>query len=100
MYFIQILSGTPIQNRVQELWAAFDFLMPSFLGDLKSFEKRFARPIAKGNADGASAADIAKGIEILKLLHQTVRQFCSALSAQTVTGFTVYLEKGKEGSSS
>lgn len=27
-----ILSGTPIQNNVLELWALFDFLMPGFLG--------------------------------------------------------------------
>jgi SNF2 family DNA or RNA helicase len=72
-----ILSGTPIQNNVQELWAVFDFLMPCFLGDLKSFEKKFGKPIAKGNCEGVSPAAIAEGLEALKLLHQTVSYGCS-----------------------
>ena len=40
-----ILTGTPIQNRVHELWATFDFLMPNFLGSSTSFSKDFANPI-------------------------------------------------------
>merc|ERR1712061_695259 len=40
-----ILSGTPIQNSVLELWSLFDFLMPGFLGTDQSFHERFARPV-------------------------------------------------------
>lgn len=40
-----ILSGTPIQNNVLELWSLFDFLMPGFLGSEKQFSSRFGRPI-------------------------------------------------------
>jgi len=40
-----ILSGTPIQNNVLELWSLFDFLMPGFLGTEKEFTERFSRPI-------------------------------------------------------
>ncbi len=42
------LTGTPIENRPEELWAAFDFLAPGFLGSLASFRKRYARPIERG----------------------------------------------------
>ncbi|MBN1961029.1 MAG: DEAD/DEAH box helicase [Deltaproteobacteria bacterium] len=42
------LTGTPIENRPEELWSAFDFLAPGFLGSLHSFRKRFARPIERG----------------------------------------------------
>ncbi len=38
-----ILSGTPIQNNVLELWSLFDFLMPGFLGTEKVFQDRFAK---------------------------------------------------------
>jgi TATA-binding protein-associated factor len=69
-----ILTGTPIENKLQELWAVFDFLMPCFLGDSKTFEKNFARPVAKGGCEGATAASIAAGLEALKLLHQTVSE--------------------------
>ncbi len=43
------LSGTPIENNLQELWSEFAFLMPNLLGDRKSFVKRFRTPIEKNN---------------------------------------------------
>jgi TATA-binding protein-associated factor len=36
-----VLSGTPIQNKVSELWSIFDFLMPNFLEDEKVFNSRY-----------------------------------------------------------
>ena len=48
-----ILSGTPIQNNVLELWSLFDFLMPGFLGTEQSFNERFGKPILS-NRDGKS----------------------------------------------
>ena len=48
-----ILSGTPIQNNVLELWSLFDFLMPGFLGTESSFSERFSKPILS-NRDGRS----------------------------------------------
>jgi TATA-binding protein-associated factor len=35
------LSGTPLQNRVSELWSLFDFLMPGFLEDEPTFNKMY-----------------------------------------------------------
>ena len=35
------LSGTPLQNRVSELWSLFDFLMPNFLEDETTFNKMY-----------------------------------------------------------
>jgi superfamily II DNA or RNA helicase len=43
------LSGTPIENNLQELWSEFAFLMPGLLGDRKRFAKRFRTPIEKNN---------------------------------------------------
>ena len=42
------LTGTPIENRLSELWSIFDFLMPGVLGSSESFNRRFATPIANG----------------------------------------------------
>ena len=40
-----ILTGTPIQNNVMELWALFDFLMPGFLGNENDFEIKYHKKI-------------------------------------------------------
>ena len=39
------LTGTPLENHLGELWAQFDFLMPGFLGDLRSFQRLWRKPI-------------------------------------------------------
>eukprot|EP00804_Cyclotella_cryptica_P029069 CCRYP_005261-RB/>CCRYP_005261-RB protein AED:0.02 eAED:0.02 QI:222/1/1/1/1/1/5/24/1992 len=70
-----ILTGTPIQNNVHELWATFDFLMPNFLGSEISFVKEFARPIISGQKIDASASDINRSTDCLKTLHQQVLPF-------------------------
>ncbi|MGE0201676.1 MAG: SNF2-related protein [Candidatus Melainabacteria bacterium] len=46
------LSGTPIENRLSELWSVFDYLMPGFLYDIEEFKYRYINPIEeKGNRD-------------------------------------------------
>ena len=41
------LTGTPVENRLSELWSILDFLNPGFLGTRAFFQKRFAVPIEK-----------------------------------------------------
>ncbi|MDO5519538.1 MAG: DEAD/DEAH box helicase [bacterium] len=41
------LTGTPIENRLSELWSIFDYLMPGFLYKYEEFRKDFEIPIAK-----------------------------------------------------
>ncbi len=48
------LTGTPIENRLSELWSIFDFLMPGFLYGRREFESRFEAPIAKSGDAEAS----------------------------------------------
>ena len=47
------LTGTPIENRLSELWSIFDFVSPGLLGRLKTFEERIARPIDRGDMETA-----------------------------------------------
>ena len=47
------LTGTPIENRLSELWSIFDFVSPGLLGQLKAFEERIARPIDRGDMETA-----------------------------------------------
>jgi len=39
------VTGTPLENHLGELWAHFDFLMPGFLGDARSFLRQWRKPI-------------------------------------------------------
>ena len=41
------LTGTPVENRLGELWSIFSFLMPGYLPNYKSFCARFEKPIAQ-----------------------------------------------------
>ncbi|APR79422.1 Helicase, SNF2/RAD54 family protein [Minicystis rosea] len=43
------LTGTPIENRLSEIWSIFDFVSPGLLGPLDKFEQRFSRPIEGGD---------------------------------------------------
>ncbi len=67
------LSGTPIENNLDELWSQFAFLMPGLLGDRRGFTKRFRTPIEK-NADPVVRAQLVNRIQpfILRRTKQEV----------------------------
>lgn len=41
------LTGTPVENRLAELWSIYDFIVPTYLGSAKAFQERFATPIER-----------------------------------------------------
>ena len=50
-----VLTGTPLENSVLDLWSIFDFLMPGYLSTAKDFRERYELPIAKEkNAEAQS----------------------------------------------
>jgi len=42
-----VLTGTPLENSVLDLWSIFDFLMPGYLGTAKDFRERYEQPITQ-----------------------------------------------------
>ena len=59
-----VLTGTPMENSLDDLWSIFAFLMPGYLGPAKEFKDRYETPITKG---GDAAA--------LRRLRQRLRPF-------------------------
>jgi SNF2 family DNA or RNA helicase len=49
------MTGTPVENRLEELWSQLHFLNPGLLGGRQDFEERWARPIAEGRAGAAAS---------------------------------------------
>src|SRR6185503_15894897 len=48
-----VLTGTPLENSVLDLWSIFDFLMPGYLGSAQDFRERYELPIVKANEAAA-----------------------------------------------
>ena len=59
-----VLTGTPIENSVADLWSIMDFLMPGYLGHHKTFRENYELPIQAGGPD----AELAQ-IKLRRKLH-------------------------------
>jgi superfamily II DNA or RNA helicase len=58
------LTGTPVENRLSELWAILDWVNPGMLGSRERFRHRYSKPIERGD-DTAVAAEAAAALRAL-----------------------------------
>lgn len=78
------LTGTPVENRLAELWSIMDFLNPGYLGNAAEFQKQFATPIERQH-DTAKALALKKIVRPFLLRRvKTDRQIISDLPEKII----------------
>ena len=71
-----ILTGTPLQNRVTELWSIFDFLMPGFLEDESTFNKKYTKYLSTNLKKlGESEKETEQFLKSIQSLRERIAPF-------------------------
>ncbi len=88
-----IMTGTPIENHLGELWNLFRFINSGLLGSLDSFNQRFANPIERDRDD--SASDALRRLIRPFILRRTKDQVLKELPSRTEITLPVELSKAE-----
>uniref|UniRef100_A0A8C6XV52 DNA excision repair protein ERCC-6 n=2 Tax=Naja naja TaxID=35670 RepID=A0A8C6XV52_NAJNA len=70
-----ILSGSPLQNHLKELWSLFDFVFPGKLGTLPVFLEQFSVPITMGGYSNASPVQVKTAYKCACILRDTINPY-------------------------
>ncbi|GAA5970650.1 hypothetical protein JCM21900_000285 [Sporobolomyces salmonicolor] len=70
-----ILTGTPLQNNLPELWALLNFVLPKIFGSVKSFDEWFNAPFANTGGQDKIEINEEESLLIIRRLHKVLRPF-------------------------
>jgi ATP-dependent helicase STH1/SNF2 len=70
-----LLTGTPLQNNLTELWALLNFLLPSIFSSADTFEQWFKKPFEQTTMGDAAELEEEETYLIINRLHQVLRPF-------------------------
>ncbi len=85
------LTGTPVENRLSELWSLFQIVFPGLLGSREAFRQRFAAPIER-DRDAQARASLARVVRPF-LLRRTKAQVAKELPPRIETVVPVALSE-------
>ena len=89
------MTGTPVENRLTELWSIFDFINKGYLGSLKDFQKSYAIPIERfKETSRATKLKMSVSPFVLRRL-KTDKQVISDLPEKMVLNEYCYLSKSQ-----
>ncbi|XP_008438779.2 chromatin structure-remodeling complex protein SYD isoform X1 [Cucumis melo] len=72
-----LLTGTPLQNNLEELWALLNFLLPNIFNSSEDFSQWFNKPFESNGDNSADQALLSEeeNLLIINRLHQVLRPF-------------------------
>ncbi|KAG6454750.1 DNA excision repair protein ERCC-6-like [Manduca sexta] len=91
-----IITGSPLQNSLQELWSLFDFMKPGLLGTYNTFMIHFAQPITQGGYANATEMQEATALEIAKALKNIITPYMLRRSKTEVQDHIKLPEKNEQ----
>ena len=90
--FKLVLTGTPVENSLTDLWTQLNFVNPGLLGDLSFFRREFAKPIEK-------LGDDAKEVKLRKIIQPFILRRTKGMVARDlppITEQTVFCDMTEE----
>ncbi|XP_076626769.1 uncharacterized protein LOC143344522 [Colletes latitarsis] len=70
-----LLTGSPMQNSLKELWSLFDFILPGKLGTLPAFLEHCAIPITRGGYANATPLQEATALQVATMLRNAITPY-------------------------
>ena len=70
-----ILTGTPLQNNLPELWALLNFVLPTIFKSVKSFDEWFNTPFANTGGQDKMELNEEEQLLVIRRLHKVLRPF-------------------------
>ncbi|XP_076303879.1 DNA excision repair protein ERCC-6 isoform X2 [Lasioglossum baleicum] len=91
-----LLTGSPMQNSLKELWSLFDFILPGKLGTLPAFLEHCVSPITRGGYANASALQEATALQVATMLKDAITPYMLRRTKNDVQHHVTLPEKNEQ----